>query len=234
MSVLGIRMATGLFLACSTLSAVAETPVYHRVDFSTEVAREIANDQMNATLSVELSDRDAGRLAQQLNQAINDALKKASAYPSVKASSGNQHTWPIYGSTLTSSSKLESWRGRAEIRLESRDFKAAGELIGKLQDKLQLNGVSFSVAPDTRRKVEDSLTAEAITAFRARAESIRSAWEAKSYKLVQMSLGTSGGGMPQPIMMRAAKAMDAETTPSFAGGESRLAVNVSGSVELQP
>lgn len=236
MTALSRHLATSLFLATTTLSAFADEPVYQRVDFSTEVAREIANDQLNATLSLELSDKDPGRLAQQLTLAINDALKKSAAFRSVKASSGNQQTWPIYGSTITSSSKLESWRGRAEIRLESKDFKAAGELIGKLQEKLQLNGISFTVAPDTRRKVEDGLTTEAINSFRTRADTIRSAWSAKSYTLVQMSLGTASGGMPPPIMMRAAKMMDAESAPApeFAGGETRLTVNISGSIELKP
>lgn len=235
MKALSTRLIASLLLTSTSLTALAETPTYQRVDFSTEVARETANDQINATLSIELSDKDAGRLAQQLTIATNDALKKAAAFPQVKTSSGNQHTWPIYGSTLTSSSKLEGWRGRAEIRIESRDFKAAGELIGKLQEKLQLNGIHFSVAADTRRKLEDSLTAEAISSFRARAESVQTAWGAKGYKLVQMSLGTAGGGAPQPVMMRAAKMMDeSAVTPEFAGGETRLTVNVSGSIELQP
>lgn len=235
MKSLSIRLATSLLLASTAVTALAEAPTYQRIDFSTEVARETANDQLNATLSIELSDKDAGRLAQTLTSATNDALKKAAAFPQVRTSTGNQHTWPIYGSSLTSSSKLEGWRGRAEIRIESRDFKAAGELIGKLQEKFQLNGIHFSVAAETRRKLEDSLTAEAIASFRNRAEAVQKAWGAKSYKLVQMSLGTAGGGNPQPVMMRAAKMMDeSAVTPEFAGGETRLTVNVSGAIELQP
>jgi predicted secreted protein len=236
MKALSIPLIAGLLLSTASLTALAETPVYQRIDFSTEVARETVNDQLNATLSVELSDKDASRLAHQLNLITSDALKKASAFPQVKTSSGNQHTWPLYGSTLTSSSKLEGWRGRAEIRLESNDFKAASELISKLQEKLQLNGVQFSVAAETRRKLEDSLTAEAIESFRRRAASVQKAWGAKGYKLVQMSLGTAGGGSPhQPVMMRAAKMMDESVAaPEFAGGETRLTVNVSGSIELQP
>lgn len=218
------------------VTALADTPTYQRVDFSTEVAREIPNDQMNATLSIELSDKDAGKLAQQLATTINEAMKKAAAYPSVKVSSGNQNTWPVYGTTLTSSSKLESWRGRAEIRLETKDFKAAAELIGKLQEKLQINSINFVVSADSRRKVEDSLTAEAIAAFKVRAEAIRSAWNAKGYKLVQMSLGSAGGPMPYMPMMRTMKAAEADGVPAqdLAGGDTRLAVNVSGSIELQP
>lgn len=212
-------------------------PTYQRVDFSTEVAREIPNDQLNATLSVELSDKDASKLARQITTLVNDALKTAAAYPAVKATSGSQNTWPVYGSSLTSSSRLESWRGRAEIRLESRDFKAAGELIGKLQEKLQLNGLSFVVAPDTRRKVEDDLTAEAVAAFKARAETLRKAWSATNYKLVQMSLGSAGNPMAYaPMMMRAKMADSAEGMPAhdLSGGDTRLVVNVSGTIELQP
>lgn len=232
---------TALLLGASfsaALPARADTPLaYQRVGFSTEVAREIPNDQMNAVLSVELSDKDAARLAQQIATLMNDAMKKASAYPAVKTTSGSQNTWPVYGPGFASSSKLESWRGRAEVRLESRDFKAASELIAKLQDKLQLNGVTFSVAPDTRRKLEEAMTAEAIAAFRARAETVRSAWNAKGYRLVDMNLGAAGGPQPYMPMVRAMKAMDgAESVPAqdMAGGDTRLVVNVSGSIELQP
>lgn len=226
-----------LTLLALPVAVNADTPLaYQRVDFSTEVARDIANDQMNATLSIELSDKDAGKLAQQITLVLNDALKKAAAYPSVKATSGNQNTWPVYGSTLTSSSKLESWRGRAEIRLESKDFKAAGELISKLQEKLQMNGISFVVSADTRNKVENSLTSEAIAAFKTRAEGIRNAWSAKSYKLVQMNLGSAGGAAPYMPMRLSMKAAESDMAPAqdMAGGETRLVVNVSGSIELQP
>ena len=97
-------------------------------------------------------------------------------------------------------------------------------------------GISFGIAPETRRKLEDDLTAEAIATFRAKADAVSLAWKAKGYKLVQLSLGTNGGGMPHPVMMRSAKMMDAEAVaaPVLAGGESRIAVNVSGSIELQP
>lgn len=232
-----LPLITALLGAPLAAPAAADTPLpYQRVSFSTEVAREIPNDQMNAVLSVEYSDKDATRLAQQVATVMNDAMKKAAAFPAVKTTSGSQNTWPVYGPGLTTSSKLESWRARAEIRLESRDFKAASELIAKLQDKLQLNGVSFSVAPDTRRKTEEAMTAEAIAAFRARAETVRTAWTAKSYRLVDMNLGAGGGPMPYLAMARG-KSMDAmESVPAqdMAGGESRLVVNVSGSIELQP
>ncbi|HEX4869578.1 MAG TPA: SIMPL domain-containing protein [Moraxellaceae bacterium] len=231
-----LLLATGLALPAAP--ALADTPLpYQRVSFSTEVAREIPNDQMNAVLSVEISDKDPARLAQQIATLMNDAMKKAAAYPAVKTTSGSQNTWPVYGPGMVSSSKLESWRGRAEIRLESRDFKAASELIAKLQDRLQLNGVTFSVAPETRRRIEEAMTTEAIAAFRARAETVRGAWNAKGYRLVDMNLGSAGAPPPFMPMVRAMKSMDAaESVPAqdVAGGDTRLVVNVNGSIELQP
>lgn len=208
-------------------------PQYQRVEFATEVSRQVSNDQMNATLSVEVNDKDAARLSQQIALVVNDAMKKAAAYPTVKVSTGNQNTWPVYA---PDSNKLQGWRGRAELRLESRDFKAASELIARLQEKMQLSGISFVVSPETKRQVEDSLSAEAIAAFRARADIIRKAWDAKGYRLVYMNLGAAGGPPPYMPMMRMAKAMDAESAPAqdMAGGETRLIVNVSGSIELQP
>lgn len=231
-------LAVPLFTLGFLSPAMADTPLtYQRIDFSTEVARTIPNDQLNATLSVEMSEKDAGKLSRQITLILNDAMKTAADYPSVKTTTGNQRTWPIYGSTLTSSSKLESWRSRAEIRLESKDFKAASELIGKLQNKMQVNGVNFSVSPDTQRQIENELTAEAVASFRSRAETLQKAWTAGSYKLVQMSIGSAGNRVHYaPMMMRAAKMADAaeSVSPDFAEGESRLTVNVSGTIELQP
>ena len=131
---------------------------------------------------------------------------------------------------------LESWRGNAEIRLESKDFKAMATLISRLQETLQLKRVDFSVSPALRRSTEESMTAEAIAAFRSRADAIRSAWGAKGYRLVQMDLGTAGAPPPYVPVMRAMKAAGAEAAPAqdFSGGETSLVVSVNGTVELQP
>jgi predicted secreted protein len=154
----------------------------------------------------------------------------------VKASSGNQGTWPVYGNSPASASRLESWRGNAEIRLESKDFKAMAALITHLQETLQLKRVDFSVSPALRRSTEESMTADAIAAFRGRADAIRSAWGAKAYRLVQMDLGTAGAPQPYVPLMRAMKSAGAEAAPAqdFAGGETSLVVSVNGTVELQP
>lgn len=220
-------------LLCGLLSvnAWASAEPYNRVDFQVETAREVANDLLTANMTVEIQDKQPGRVAQQINAALNDALLKASAFSAVKASSGQQSTYPVYGKN----NRIDAWRGHGEIRLESRDFKAAGELIMQLQTTLQLGGVQFSVAPDTRAQIENALIAEAIRAFQTRADAIRAAVGAKSYKTVHFSINSGGTPphYPMPMMRGMAVSEAAIPAPEFAGGESRMTVQISGTIETQ-
>ena len=203
----------------------------NRIDFQTEVNQVLPNDLMRATMSIELSDKNPGQLARALTQAMNESLAKGRSFNTVKLASGNQQSWPIYNDKQ----RLESWRGRAELTLESKDFKAAGELLSQLQDKLQLQGLNFVVSEESRLAAEKKLTTEAIAAFREKADTVRQAWGAKGYSLVQMNLGSSGGGggYPRPPMVTMMKMADAAPAAEMAGGESRVSVSVSGSIELK-
>lgn len=225
-----LRIALLFSLLSFNLPAHAEVEPYNRVDFQVEAGREVANDWLVASMSVEVQDKQPARVAQQINTALNDALQKASAFSAVKTSSGNQHTYPVYGKN----NQLDAWRGRGEIRLESRDFKAAGELIMQLQSTLQLGGVQFAIAPDTRVQTENALIAEAIKNFQTRAEAIRTAMGAKSYKVVHFSIN-SGGMPPRPmaLMRGAVRAEAGIPMPEFAGGESRMTVQINGTIETQ-
>ena len=225
-------LLASIFLTSATIAHAHESDApRNRIDFQNEVSQVMPNDLMRATLSIELSDRNPGQLARALTQAMNEGLAKGRAFSTVKLASGNQQSWPVY----SDKQKLESWRGRAELTLESKDFKAAGELLSQLQDKLQLQGLNFVVSEETRLAAEKKLTTDAIAAFREKADAVRQAWGAKSYSLVQMNLGSSGGGggYPRPPMAMMMKTADAAPAAEIAGGDSRVSVNVSGSIELK-
>jgi predicted secreted protein len=211
--------------------AHAESEPYNRVDFQVEAARDISNDLLVTSMSAEIQDKQPNRVAQRLNSVLNDALKKAAAFSTVKAASGNQNTYPVYGKN----NQIDAWRGHGEIRLESRDFKAAGELIMQLQSTMQLGGVQFSVAPDTRAKTENALIADAIKAFQMRADAVRTAVGAKSYKTVHFSISSGGMPMYSPKMLMRGADMEAAAIPApeFAAGDSRLTVQINGTIETQ-
>lgn len=213
--------------------ALADNNPMQRVDFQTSVSAVLPNDILRARLNIELSDKDSARLARNLTLAINDAMNKAKPYTDVKVSTGNQQNWPIYNDKQ----RLDGWRGRAEITLESKDFKAASELLAQLQQGMQLQHIDFAVSEESRQAIEKTLTTQAIAAFREQANTVRSAWGAKSYQLVNMSLNSGHGGHPRPPMMMAAMKMaDAESAPvqEIAAGESRLTLSVNGTIQLQP
>ena len=221
---------TFLVLATTPVYAEDNNP-YNRVDFNVEASREVQNDLLVARMAIDVEDKLPANVAQKLNVALNDALKKAAKYTNIKTTSGNQSTYPLY----TNNSHVNGWHGRGELRLESRDFKAAGDLIAELQSTLQLSNVQFMISHDLRAKVENDLITEAIHVFQSRADAVRSAMGAKSYKTVHFSINQGGSQQPYPMvaMMRGAAIADAVATPEFAGGDSRLTVNINGTIEAQ-
>ena len=129
---------------------------------------------------------------------------------------------------------LQGWRGRAEIRIDSRDFDAASALIGKLQAGMQLGSLSFSVSPEARRQTENELITEAIAAFKGRAEIVRGALSGRSYKIVHLNV-SSGSSAPPPrfAMARALAAGAPEVAaPNLEGGVSLVTVTVGGAIEV--
>ena len=220
-----------LLPALSTAAPAAEVPLrYNTVELQADVQREVQNDLLNATLYVELNDANPAALASAINKRVNEALRVAKEHKGVRVRSGGNQTFPVYSRSNT----LQGWRGRAEIRIESRDFEAASALIGKLQSGMQLSGVSFSVSPEARRAAENELVAEAIAAFKARAEIVRAALGGKGYKLQRVSLAT-GHPPPRPLYapQRAMASSSEVTTPDLEGGVSQMTVTARGTIEVE-
>ena len=225
-----VLAAAALCSALAVLPATAaEPPRYNTVDLQADAQREVANDLLNATLYVELNDASPAALANGLNKTLGEALRVAKEYKSVRVRSGANQTYPVYSRPGT----LQGWRGRAELRLESRDFEAATALIGRLQASLQLGSLNFSVAPDTRRTVENELIAEAIAAFKARADIVKGALGGRSYKIQRLGLN-SNSNVQQPRLMAARSALSSAevTPPAVEAGASTLTVNAAGAIEV--
>jgi len=228
-----LALAAGLF-ACAAFAQPQPQPEparFNQVDLQTEVSREIQNDLMLASVHAEASDASAAKVADQLNRLTADALKTAGDFKTVKARSGFNQTFPVYDRN----NKLTGWRGRAEVRLESKDFAAMASLIGKLQSSMQLGGVTFTVSPELRRQTENDLITEAVAAFRSRADIATKAIGGKSYRIRRIGINT--GGMfpqPRPMAAQARAAAPAEVTPpSFEGGTSTVQVTANGSIQVE-
>ena len=216
------------FLAAAGNARPAEEPLrYNVVDLQAEAQREIQNDVMTAALYVEQSGENPGQVSNSVNKIANEALRVAGDVKSVKASTGGYQTYPIYGKNK----RLEAWRVHSEIRIESKDFSALSNLIGKLQSAMQLSYLGFTVSPEARRQAENELIAEAISNFRERADIVKKSLNGRGYKIRKISVNTSGFH-PRPVFARGIAAQEV-AAPNVEGGTSQVTVNVNGTIEVE-
>ena len=226
-----------LVLACAlSTSAFAqqnEALNYNIVNVQAESARQVSNDEMHAILYIEKSNKQPAELASQITQLMNQAMMLAKKYPQVKVETGSQTTYPVYDNE---NRKLKEWRGRAEVQIESTDFKAASQLVSELQQNFQTESINFTVSDAQRKKVENELMIEASKNFQQRAQMLSQAWSKSGYNLVNLNLNTSNN-YPQPMMMRDSMAKfsgaEAADAQNVAAGESKITVNANGTIQFK-
>jgi predicted secreted protein len=213
----------------ATASGADEPDPMNRVSFQVESSRDVANDWIQAVVGITDEDADSARLADRINAGMGRALAAAKAVPAVRVKSGGYATHPVH-----QDGKLRRWRASQDLILESADVDAVTLLVGKLQSELQLRSIQFSISPERRRAIEDELIAEALIAFKARAEIVRENLGAKHYEVVAISIDTQGGG-PIRAAFREGAVMRAQSVapPALEGGSSRMTVHANGTVELE-
>ena len=215
-----------LFSLLFTLPVFAATTV---IELSSEASLPAVNDIARATVSAEATGATPGELSKQVNGLIAEALKTAKAVSGVKTQSGGTSTYPIY----SKGGKIESWRMRSDLSLESTNIAALSELLGKLQGSLSVSSVVLQPSPETRKKVENEAMLEALSAFKARAKVISEAM-GKPYRIKQLTVNTSGRYVEPMVVRAAAKSMMADAAPMpMEAGETQVSATVSGQIELE-
>lgn len=202
----------------------------NRVSFAVERTREVANDWIIAVVGTSDEDSDAARLADRVNDTMDWALGVAKQAKGVTVKSGGYSTHPVHDKD----GKIARWAASQDLYLESGDVEAVSELIGKLQSKVLLRSISFSVSPETRRKTEETLIGDALNAFTERAKKVTGGLAARDYEIVAVSIQTPGGGGPIPMYARAEMmAQDKVSAPSFESGQSTLSVRIDATIEIE-
>jgi len=228
-SVLCALLLTPLFIPLPLAAQAPAETLFNLVHLNAQAEREMPNDLLGATLSAEAEGADPAQLADGVNRSMQRALAAAHGYRAVKTQSAGYQTIPVYDKN-----RVARWRVRQTLRIESADFSAATELIGKLQSSLMLTSLTFSVSGESRRKAENALIAEALAAFDERARVVRDAMQAKGYRVRDLQV-SPGGVPPRPIVAMAARALSADsmTPPAVEPGSTRLHISVSGTIQLQ-
>jgi predicted secreted protein len=227
------RAALCFALGLVTAAAAAAQPFApdpkNRVSFAVERTREVANDWITAVVGTSDEDSDAARLADRVNKRMNEALAIAKQAKGVEVKSSGYSTQPVHDKD----GKIARWAASQDLYLESSNVEAVSALVGKLQEKLLLRSIAFSVSPETRRKTEEVLIGDALNAFQERSKKVAAGLGARDYEIVSVSIQTPGGGGPMPMYARAEMAMDKVAAPSFESGQSTLQVRVDATIELE-
>jgi predicted secreted protein len=218
-----------LLVCVAPARAQEREPLFNLVNLNAQAEREVANDTLVAVLAAEAEGADPAALADGVNRSMREALRIAQSYKQVRTRSGSYQTSPVYDKA-----RIVRWRVRQELRLESADFAAATELVGRLQSSLVVARMSLGLSNEARRQVENALISEAIAAFNERAGIVRDALKAKAYRVKDLHVGTGGGAQPRAFAASAmAMRADAVAAPAIEAGTSQIMVTVSGSVQLQ-
>ncbi|MBW9258557.1 MAG: SIMPL domain-containing protein [Candidatus Thiodiazotropha sp. (ex. Lucinisca nassula)] len=202
---------------------------YDLVQLNAYATMEVDNDTQIATLYAQREGTDLKDLTDQINGLIADAVKTAKQRSDIKVSTLGYRTSPRYHQQ-----QLIGWRVRQSIRLESTASSAMSSLLGSLQSTLALESLSYTISTNKRQTAEESLTAQAISAFRKRAEQVTEQMGRSRYRLVEMNLQTIDHS-PAPYAMRAnMMAIEGRASaPTLEGGSQTLRVDANGKIELQ-
>lgn len=198
------------------------------IELTADANRPAVNDLVRSTVFAEATGSTANELSKQVSKLIADALRTAKSYPGIKVQSSGTSTYPNY----SKSGKIDSWRMRSDLLLESSDTAAMSDLLGKLQSTLGVSSLVLLPSPETRKTAENEAILDAITAFKVRAKVIADAL-GQRYHIKQLSVNSSSQ-LNQPVFRAAAKSMALDATPMpMEAGDTQVNVNISGQIELE-
>ena len=224
-----IIVLTGIFFLFSLdANAHDEETLFNVVNLQAQAEQEIPNDQMTAILATEHEGKDATAIAEHVNEDMQWALEIIKRYPFAESRTTNYQTYPVYNKQI-----IIGWRASQQVEIKSTSIRELSELIGKLQDKLQVKQMYFSPTDETRKKFEDQLIEEALEAFKNRVAIVKKHMDNMDHRILNININTGGYQPPTPYersgMM---KSMAMEAAPAVEAGTSKIIVTVNGSVQF--
>ncbi len=181
-----------LILALATATAASaqtsQQPFFNVIAIEASATADVPTDTLTVTLFVEEQGPDPAALATRVNARLEEALARARREPKVEARSGNYQTTPVYDRA----NLITGWRIRADVVLESRDFKAVAALAGALQPGLKLWSMTFSLSRGAREAAEAALLSEALGKFQEKARAVAKGLGFPGYQLGQIAVRSDG------------------------------------------
>jgi predicted secreted protein len=219
-------------IACAAFAAEPAMPASPIVTLSAAATASVANDRMHAWLRAEADNVDPARAAADVNARMGKALARAKGVSGVEVATSGYSSYQV-----TEKNQPPRWRVAQTLTLQGADFAALAALVSRLQsdDTLLLSGMNFTVAPDTRRKAEDALTLQAISAWQARAQNAARGFGYDAWRTGRVTIQTGDYTPPRPMFRAAAAPMAMAAPPpvNVEGGDTEVTVTVAGEAVLE-
>lgn len=204
------------------------TDHYDRVHLTASAQTRVDNDTVIATLFAQEEGSDAAQLANLVNERIATAVALVKQHESIKLQTSGYNTTPVYHKE-----RITGWRVQQTVRLESRDMTLMSEVLGQLQQTLNLQNIVFAVSPELKNRTDDELIAEALQVFEQRARNVIQQLGRKNFKIVDINVATAASPYPQRRFEAAVMSASKMAAPAIEGGEQTLKVTVSGQIEME-
>lgn len=227
---LGPLVLTALPAGAQPLPATAgddDGTVLHLDETATQTVRQ---DRLTVELRADVSGPDASRVQATINRRMAAALDKAKAVPAVHAA-----TLGYWVEEERPKTGPVRWRGIESLQLTGTDPAAVLTLAGTLQQGgLVMSRLTYDVAPETARSVENELTTAALQRLKDRVGRIAKDMGLYLRNFRNLRVGNVSGNLPpRPVLMRAMTAASPATPPPSAEpGNTTLQVTVDADVVL--
>jgi len=205
-------------------------PEFPQLTLSADAWREVAQDRVTVTLYASHEAPEPGPAQLRVNEQLNPVLERLKGQKDLEVQSAGYRTDPVW-----KDSRVVAWRARGAVRLTAAPSEAFNKLVGELAGTLNVESVAHFLSREARTAIEQELIAEAVMAFRAKAQAASQALGFKGWAVRAVSVSDSGPGHPEPVprpMMARAALAEAAPMP-IAEGKSMVSVSVSGSVLLE-
>ena len=204
-----------------------------RLSLAASAYREVPQDRVTVTLYAERESPQPATGQAQVSELLGPVLAQLKTRADLDVQSSGYRTDPVW-----QQSRIVGWRTRGAIQLSAQPSEAFNRLVGELATKLNVESVAYWLSRPAQLAVERELIAEAVAAFRAKADTATKALGFRSHAVRAVSVDGGGPIRPEPVpkvMMSRAAAADSVAAPlPGAEGRTTVTVTVSGTVALEP
>jgi uncharacterized protein len=216
-------------LAWPPAGAFAQAPLT-RLYLQENASRDVEQNVLVATVQAHAEAASPAEAQVDVNEAMAAAIERVRSAAEIRAATGS---YSVY-ERRDQDNRPVGWVADQDLRLTSKDPAALLELAGSLQEMgLNLIGLGWQVDDDTRRKVQDELTIQAIATLRQRAQAIAESVDMQVANIDTLRVGAAMEG-PRPMMAMRADTMAEAAPPTALPDLETIQSHVEAEITLTP